>query len=307
MNSSGQFLGFQFRCLSLDTRPNIEPILLRHEMPLSGYTFPCLWAWEPVYHYRVTVANPNALLIAYELPHEPGWRLLQPVGEISSDEITVILDHARHLPSTLRIDGVTEQFLKKYPKFAAEFNVSEYRAGDNYVYQAKDLAELAGRKYAKKRNLIAQARALYSWECLPLDSAEVSKCFSICEEIGSEKLKSELETTVGEEVVAMKRALADFDKIGFKGAVINIDGHISGFSIFERLDHQTAVIHFEKAKREYKGLYQVINQEVARMITAQGFSFINREEDLGDPGLRQAKESYHPYAIVPSFSLTLKR
>ena len=46
---------------------------------------------------------------------------------------------------------------------------------------------------------------------------------------------------------------------------------------------------------------------VARLIAAQGISLINREEDLGDPGLRKAKLSYHPSRLEMKYTLTLRR
>ena len=55
--------------------------------------------------------------------------------------------------------------------------------------------------------------------------------------------------------------------------------------------------------RSYKGLYQVINWETAKLIATQGFEFINREEDVGDQGLRDAKLSYHPVEIIPAYEL----
>jgi hypothetical protein len=67
------------------------------------------------------------------------------------------------------------------------------------------------------------------------------------------------------------------------------------------------LVLFERALRDKKGLYQVINQETARAIAAQGLTFINREEDLGDPGLRRAKLSYHPIRLEAKHTLTLRR
>jgi uncharacterized protein len=72
------------------------------------------------------------------------------------------------------------------------------------------------------------------------------------------------------------------------------------------LGPSTAVVLFERARRSEKGLYQVINQETARAIAAHGFTVINREEDLGDAGLRQAKLSYHPTALEMKHTLTLR-
>jgi hypothetical protein len=87
--------------------------------------------------------------------------------------------------------------------------------------------------------------------------------------------------------------------------MIRVGGEPVAFSIFERQNLDTAVVHFEKALREFKGLYQMINRETARAIAAAGYHLINREEDLNRPGLRQAKLSYFPLEIYPMFDLML--
>jgi hypothetical protein len=76
------------------------------------------------------------------------------------------------------------------------------------------------------------------------------------------------------------------------------------FSIYEAIGPVTVAVHFERALRSYKGLYQVINWETAKAVAAQGFDYLNREEDMGDAGLRDAKMSYHPVEIVKAHELT---
>ena len=97
--------------------------------------------------------------------------------------------------------------------------------------------------------------------------------------------------------------MAQFDELEQSGLVIKVDGQPVAFSIFERQNLDTAVVHFEKALKTVKGLYQIVNRETARLIAADGYHLINREEDLDRPGLRQAKLSYFPLNIYPVFNL----
>jgi hypothetical protein len=105
------------------------------------------------------------------------------------------------------------------------------------------------------------------------------------------------------ELAALECTLRHFDEFGQQGLLISVDGRPVAFSIYEKISPTTVAVHFERALRSYKGLYQVINWETAKVVAAQGFAFINREEDLGDSGLRDAKMSYHPAEIIAAYEL----
>ena len=83
-------------------------------------------------------------------------------------------------------------------------------------------------------------------------------------------------------------------ELGLKGLIIRIDGNIEGLSVFEKMNDDTAIVHYEKAMPEFDGIYQILNQESA-ILMAKDFKFINRESDLGKAGLRKAKKRYHPH------------
>ena len=68
----------------------------------------------------------------------------------------------------------------------------------------------------------------------------------------------------------------------------------------------TLIVHIEKAKREYKGAFQMINMLFSRTeLESCGIKYINREDDVGDEGLRQAKLSYFPAYMLRKYRLTL--
>ncbi len=83
-----------------------------------------------------------------------------------------------------------------------------------------------------------------------------------------------------------------------------IQDKVEAFSLAELLNRETAVIHVEKANPEIPGLYPMINQEFCEK-TWSHVLWINREQDLGEPGLRKAKESYFPDHLVDKFRIRM--
>jgi hypothetical protein len=168
------------------------------------------------------------------------------------------------------------------------------------------LSQLSGRKYAKKRNLLAQASGLYQWSAEPLTGARTSSCSEILDSIMEEE-HPQVEGMLARELAALDFTLRHFDELNQQGLIIFADSRPVAFSVYEAIGPTTVAIHFERALRSYKGLYQVVNWETAKAIAKQGFHFINREEDLGDPGLRDAKLSYHPIQVVPAYELVFRK
>jgi hypothetical protein len=232
--------------------------------------------------------------------------MLQPVGPLPASVQEQILARARALPYPLRIISACAQFIERHGAFARCFDVVPNRDNANYVYLARDLAELPGRRHSKKRNLIAQASRLYDWTTEPLRPEHRAECLAVADDIAA-KRTPESGVTLDQETVALATALERLGPLRLDGLLVRVAGQAVAFSVFERLGPDTAVIMFERALRDYKGLYQVVNQETARVLVRQGYEYINREEDLGDPGLRQAKESYSPLRLETAYTMTLRR
>jgi hypothetical protein len=303
--SESSFLGLEFSPVKLDDCALLTGFLKRYPQPLTGYTFATLAAWNPFFRYRWAFSGGETLLISCILDPDPHVHLLQPVGMVSPAKAQALCRAASDLPYPLRIVGVCDRFLKENPDFIRSFAVWEDRAVSNYVYSAAALARLPGRKYSKKRNLLAQASGLYAWSSQRLTSALADSCFAVVDSILEEE-HPRVEGMLKRELAALECTLRHFDEFGQQGLLISVGGRPVAFSVYEPISPTTVAVHFERALRSYKGLYQVINCETAKVIAAQGFSHINREEDLGDAGLRDAKMSYHPTEIIPAYELKYK-
>ena len=196
---------------------------------------------------------------------------------------------------------VTDDDIANLP---AGFDLSEDRNNSDYVYRVANLASLNGRKYAKKRSHIKQC--LKSHDCVfeMITEQNIDECRELLSRWCNNR-QCDLDPGLCGESRAISTTFDLFDEFGLLGGAIRVDGLIQAFSIGERLNDSTAVWHFEKAMPDINGLGQLINQWFA-LECLQGVEFVNREQDLGIPGLRQAKESYYPDHLVDKFSVFRK-
>jgi uncharacterized protein len=300
------FLGLDLAAVEIEHRVSLAAVLAAHPQPLSGYTFASLLIWAPIFKYEFACIGQGGLLLSCVLGPRLERHLLQPVGAFPEEIQEAILRRGRELPYPLKIVSVCAEFLQRCPSFVREFDVVPSRDNANYIYATKDLAELAGRGYSKKRNLIAQAGRLYEWSLEALAPEHAAACLSVADDI-AKKRSTESKVTLEHETQALERALRLLGPLSLEGLLLRVGGLPAAFSIFDRLSPTTAVVFFERALRSHKGLYQVINRETAQVIAKLGLEFINREEDLGDPGLRKAKLSYLPTRLEMAHTLTLRR
>lgn len=299
------FLGHSFAPVEIQDRETIGAVLACHAPPLSDYTFASLLVWSTVYRHRWSLALPDTLLLSAQPGDEAQPALLQPVGPFPETLQAAVLEGARALTAPLRVESVSTEFLDRHPAFVERFDVVPLRDSANYVHAARDLAELPGRRYAGKRNLVRQGRHDGALTLEPLLPAHAPDCLDVAEDIARHR-SVEASLTLEQETRALSAALRLFGPLGLQGLLARIDGRPAAFSVFDRLSASTAVVLFERARRSARGLYQVINQETARAVVAQGYTLVNREEDLGDAGLRQAKLSYHPLRLEMKHTLDFR-
>ena len=195
------------------------------------------------------------------------------------------------------------------PRLAAElaghpeFVVEPVRDHFDYVYRTDDLINLAGGNYHAQRNHINSLARSHRFRYEPLRAEYLPECLELSARWCKVK-RCEDDLSLMGEWEAVNAALANFQALQLKGGVILVNDRVEAFTCGELLNKATAVIHLEKADPELRGLYAVINQQFCRQAWA-GVNFVNREQDLGQAGLRTAKMSYHPHHLVEKFRIRL--
>ena len=289
--------------------PDIRPLTLadknlatgfieRFPTPISEYTFTNLFIWQPSRPVWITEMDNSLLFLVHAADQNTNKYLLfgPPLGDISLQQIVSELEGK--LAGAIRIPENKAMAMQK-----AGFKVFEDHDNADYVYNVADLAELAGRRYAKKRNKIKQCLNSYACEYVPLTPELIAECESM-QHNWCEARDCGRNPGLCNEANAIAEVFAHFEEFGLLGGAIRIRGVIQAFAIAEELHPGTAVWHFEKAMGDIPGLGQLINQWFAKY-GLSGFKYVNREQDLGIPGLRQAKRSYFPDHMVAKYSVAI--
>ncbi|MBQ4313331.1 MAG: DUF2156 domain-containing protein [Clostridia bacterium] len=294
----------EFHTPTMEDKPWIDEVLVHSKHRGCIYTFAQLMLWAPRYNTAVCRYK-DALLIVSGEQHEYA---IYPAGRYDIREVMEQYSEyfaQRGLP--LRIAAAErwqmEELMEEFPD---RFEAEESRDDFDYIYNAEDLINLSGKKYHGKRNHIAKfTRAHPDWtfeEVVPENTADAARMAQRwCEENGCDEGSG-----LAIEACAIQQALSKREVLGLVGGIVRVDGEAVALSMGERLNEDTLVVHFEKALAEYSEAYTVINREFAARF-AQGYRYINREEDLGIEGLRKAKLSYRPAILLEKFYITEKQ
>jgi len=282
----------EFTPLSLDFQREYRALLSETPEKASDYSFVNLWAWDGYRGYGVAMARGLAWLRL----SRPEPLLWAPVGDWTT------VDWGRALPEEFPEGMVFERVpcsLASLWSLAlpGRIEIEPQRSEWEYVYSLKDLVDLPGNRFHKKKNLLKQFLKSEKWTFEPLVPETIREVLSMQEDwcawkdcAGSEGLSAENE--------AISRVLGAWEDLpGLTGGVVRVDGAIAAYTVAEAFGGDSLVIHFEKGNPEIKGIYQAINQLFLERMGA-GFAWVNREQDMGDEGLRQAKMSYNPARFI---------
>jgi hypothetical protein len=175
----------------------------------------------------------------------------------------------------------------------------------DYVYRAEDLVLLPGHKYDGKRNHIRNFMRSYDFAYAALEPRTLPEVADFQRRWFAERGRTDLPGLAAEDR-AVHELLRHYAELPVTGATIRVDGRIEAFAIGSQLNQDTTLVIAEKANSKIRGLYQAMNQMFCEN-TLSRYTWVNREQDAGDAGLRRAKLSYCPHHMVAKYRVRLAR
>lgn len=275
----------------------------------SEHNFTNLYMWRELCNIHWAVEDDVLFVFSSNESMFAAW---QPIGaqEKMQDAISKVLSFAeknkgdRDFAFVVVEKNFAEE-LEKYPD--AEFKIEPERDNFDYVYLAEDLINLSGRKYHGKKNHLNSFRKDFpTAEYLPITAEIIPKCrdeLNLWYEV--HRKENPDDPFICYEQAAIHEIFDNFDDFKLKGGAILLGGKVVAFTFGEKLNSDTAVIHVEKADPEVRGAFTAINHDFVAAEWSE-MTYINREEDMGLEGLRQAKESYRPVKMIEKFNAWLK-
>lgn len=269
----------------------------------ADYTFVNLWCWQNKYRPEVAFAQD---LCWIRIIDNGTKRLLAPVGNYQNRNWRQILsEYFTSFPDFIKVPESFKEELEK--QFAGEIYITADRNNWEYVYSVRKLIELQGSAYANKRK--AANRFMRENDCsfgiLTSKDAEEIRSFQQqwlqMAESGNYNPRE-----LAAENEAIKIFLQDWThfQTGVFGFGIWIHDKLAAFALGECVGNEELIIHFEKADKTFPGIYPAVNRLCLENFS--DFSFVNREQDLGNEGLRKVKTEYNPEFFIKKYNIGIR-
>lgn len=226
-----------------------------------------------------------------------------PIG--NGDRRTAVLEvlqDARERGIPCRFTGLNEEDMAQLEQwFPGQFHFRCDRDSFDYVYEIDALADLKGKKLQKKRNHLNRFRSEHpDYRVEPLSCANLEPVRHMVNTWYQTRMRLDPEGDYLLENIALAKAFRHFEELGLEGLVLLEGDQVLAVTLGSRLSGDTFDIHFEKAREDIDGCYSAINAEFARYLRLKypEVKFLDREDDMGLPGLRKAKTSYYPHHLA---------
>lgn len=297
----------QFKALELDDRDLFMKYLGDYNFNTYEYSFLNLYLWKEYCNVEYTLFN-EALIIK-KTEEGKGTVFMQPIGyskDNLKDIISELIEYKRN-NSNMKVlfSDIEEPFLEELKQiYGEELQYFQDVKNFDYIYETEKLIKLNGDKLRKRKSQYNHFVSSYQYSIEDISGDKViNDCISFAEEWfkgqpSNHQLICELN--------GIKNIIHNLKPLNGLGMAVYVNDVIAGFTIGEIVNKDMAIIHIEKGDTIYNGIYAFINRTFAELYL-KDVKHINREEDIGIPGLRRAKLAYDPIKLEKKYLVDIRR
>ena len=279
------------RPLVLADKERFDQLFQQLQPRISELTFASLYLFRHAHSYRLTLVGDSLVILGRSYGASPFF--FPPL----SGDIPAALD--RLFANQLPLYGADELFISSYLTHRP-CEILADRDNADYLYRREDLAELRGERYHKKKNRLNVFIKHYEYAVVPYGLEYRDGCRALLAAWREARMVGGENLSLEREAQATAEALEFAEILDLAGLVVLVENEVKGFVLGERLNRETSVCHFEKADPQLEGLSQFLDREFNRLLFSDCI-YVNREQDLGDEGLRMAKSTYHPIELITKY------
>jgi hypothetical protein len=307
MTIRGKEKKLDFQPLNLSHQAMIEKYMYWYGENSCQHSFVSMFCFNAKYGYSVCEEDNTLFVCREKLSNEQYRTYLIPMG--GGDKLAAIKrlqEDARLYGAKVRLETVTENVKNTLEKECpGVFSAEENRDYAEYIYSAEKLAYLPGKEMASKRKDTNSFWRDYEdrVNIKKMTGAHSDETIAYQEKWLKTRLLQEDSIQLELENEAIMLGLQNFDKLGLSGIMLYVDNVLRGYAYGSKLSDDCYDVIIEKGDREIDNIYRVLNMEIVKRCCS-GMTYINREEDLGQPGLRKAKLSYKPDILLNKYIMT---
>lgn len=278
-----------FSDVTLDDKEFFRDFFSRYPSQHSDNSFATMICWSEYAHYRFVNIG-DAVVISSEIDGDLSFR--GPFGEYDDSLLISTLNLAKKYGNDFAYEIFDKKTMLRVLKYISKDVMIQERDFFDYVYLTDNLAGLSGKNFQNIRKQINKFRNNCSYETKEISTEHLDQIHEFLVK-WCEWKKCDQKKVLNYEMDATTFAVNHFRELELSGIILKNEDDIIAMAIYEELNPETIVVHFEKGLPKCRGSYKVINNETAKAVMGR-YKFINRESDLGAAGLREAKMRYHP-------------
>jgi len=298
---TNEMLHIPFQKVTIEDKEWINQRLKESDYNGCEYSFSNIFLWGTMLDFKVANYK-DFLIIKAREEDKPFYYFPAGSGDLPSvlEDLKLL---SRQKGKELVFGNVTKEHKNILEGIMPNaFEYEEYRNASDYIYSREKMVSLAGKKLHGKRNHINRFKDNPNWNFELINEENISECYAMSVAWSLKHFSGNL---FDSDFCSVQKAFDYFHQLDLAGGLIRQEGRVVAFTMGAHLNSNTFVIHIEKAYHEIQGAYPMVNQQFAKHLP-EHIEYINREEDLGEEGLRRSKMSYYPDLLLTKHIATLK-